>query len=136
KQLEYDAASCEAGKVTLLSRQRLCIRTFGARCGGTAHEADDPKAGPGGYRVPGVDLVAACTGDYEPERLRVGVAGENSYGVWDSYHEYVLIFGPEVTWADIVASPAEYINAQWAFEDLAQAPAQFLVPWPKYPFNR
>jgi hypothetical protein len=116
-------------------RGQLRLRTFGAQCGGTPHEADDPSSGPGTYRVPGVDLIASCTGDYEADGLLVWFPGEQSYGVWDSSHDYILLFSPEVTWSRIAASPAEHINAQWAFEDLTRAPAKFLVPWPKYPFR-
>ena len=132
QQLEYDPATCEAGAVTLLPHSKLRLRTFGAHCG-TRHEADDPHPGVGVYRVPGVDLVGSCTGDYEPEGLLVWFPGEQSFGVWDSSHDYVLVFGPEVSWSEIVRSPARYINAQWAFEDLERASAEFLVPWPKYP---
>jgi hypothetical protein len=133
RQLEYDPAACEAGAVTLLPRSELRLRTFGAHCGGTSHEAGDPHPGPGVYLVSGVDLVASCTGDYEPEGLLVWFPGERSFGVWDSSHDYVLVFGPAVSWAQIARSPARFINAQWAFEDLDRAPAEFLVPWPRYP---
>jgi len=86
--------------------------------------------------VPGVDLIESCTGDYEPEGLLVWFPGEQSYGVWDSSHDYVFVFGSTVTWAQIAASPAAYINAQWDFDDLARAPAEILVPWPKYSFGK
>jgi hypothetical protein len=132
RQLEYDPATCEAGRVTLLARSELRLRTFGAQCGGTPHERDDPNPGSGAYWVPGVDLVAGCTGDYEPEGLLIWFPGERSFGVWDSSHDYVLLFGPAVTWSQIASSPARYINAQWAFEDLDRAPAEFLVPWHRY----
>lgn len=131
--MEYDPTTCEAGTVTLLPRLALKLRTFGAHCGGTPHEADDPHEGPGVYLVPGVDLVGSCTGDYEPEGLLVWLPGEQSFGVWDSSHDYLLVFGPAVSWSQIASSPARYINAQWAFEDLERAPAEFLVPWPRYP---
>jgi hypothetical protein len=133
RQLEYDPATCEAGAVTLLPRSMLKLSTFGAQCGGTPHEADDPHKGLGVYLVPGVDLVGSCTGDYEPEGLLVWLPGERSFGVWDSSHDYLLVFGPSVSWSQIVGSPSRYINSQWEFEDLVRAPADFLVPWPRYP---
>ena len=61
KQLEYDPDDCEAGALTLLWAD-LRLRTFGAHCGGTLYEAEDPGPGVGVYLVPGVDLVASCTG--------------------------------------------------------------------------
>jgi len=36
-------------------------------------------------------------------------------------------------WSDIVQSPARYINAQWAFDDIDRAPAAFLKPWANHP---
>jgi hypothetical protein len=133
QQLEYDPATCEAGAVALQPRSELRLRTFGAHCGGTPHEADDPHPGPGVYQVAGVDLVASCTGDYEPGGLLVWLPGELSFGVWDCDHDYLLVFGPAASWSEIARSPARYINAQWAFAGLDRAPAEFLVPWPKYP---
>ncbi len=133
QQLEYDPATCEAGRVRLYPLSELRLWTFGAHCGGTPFEKDDPQPGRGVYRVPGVDLVADCTGDYEPEGLLVWFPGERSFGVWDSSHDYVLVFGPGVVWSDVARSPARHINAQWAFENLDQAPATFLMPWKNYP---
>jgi hypothetical protein len=126
--LEYDPATCEAGEVTLLPLSALRLRTFTAR-GGPAHQTGDPNFGRGVYRVSGVDLIATCTGDYEPEGLLLWLPGERSFGVWDPSHDYLMVFGMEVSWSQIVKSPARYINAQWGFEDLDRAPAEFLCPW-------
>jgi hypothetical protein len=60
----------------------------------------------------------------------VSVGG--AVGVVDTDHDYVLLFDPGVRWADIAASPAEYVNAQWAFPELKRAPASFLEPWHRY----
>jgi hypothetical protein len=112
------------------------VRTFGAQCVDPLFREFDPHADePGVYRVPGVDLIAACTGDYAPHGLLVWFPGEASYGTWDEAHDYILVFGPEVTWGKIMASPAKFINAQWSFPDLERAPAEFLVPWLRYPFG-
>jgi hypothetical protein len=132
QQLEYDPTTCEAGQVRLHGLSELRTRTFGAHCGGTPFETDDPDLG-GVYRVPGVDLVAACTGDYKPEGLLIWFPGERSFGVWDSSHDYVLVFGSVVSWSDIAKNPARFINAQWGFEDIDRAPAEFLQPWKNYP---
>jgi hypothetical protein len=132
RQLEYDPADCEAGGVALHRRSDLRLRTFGAQCYGTPHEEADPHRGERGvYRIPGVDLVASCTGDFEPEGLLIWLPGEQRYGVWDSSHDYIMVFGREVTWSRIVECPHRFINAQWDFDDLDRAPAGFLVPWPK-----
>ncbi len=134
RQLEYAPTTCEAGQVRLHALSELRVRTFGAHCGGTPFETDAPTPDDGRvYRVPGVDLVAACTGDYEPEGLLIWFPGERSFGVWDSSHDYVLVFGSDVSWSDIAKNPARFINAQWAFEDLDRAPAKYLQPWKNYP---
>ncbi len=135
QQLEYDPSICEAGRVRLYGPSELRLRTFGAHCGGTPSEKEDPHPGGGVYRVPGIDLVAECTGDYEPEGLLVWFPGERSFGVWDSSHDYILVFGSGVTWSDIARSPARHINAQWAFDDLDRAPVTFLLPWKNYSGN-
>ncbi|HTU22194.1 MAG TPA: hypothetical protein VMG10_29415 [Gemmataceae bacterium] len=133
KQLEYDPDGCEAGAVTLHRRPDLRLRTFGAHCGGTPYEAEDPGPSLGVYRVQGVDLIASCDGDYYPEGLLVWLPGELSFGAWDPAHDYIFVFGQAVTWSQIAASPARYINAQWGYPGLDRAQADFLRPWGRYP---
>lgn len=120
RQLEYDPAGCEAGAVTLFPRSALRLRMFDAQL---------PESANGVRPVPGVDLVAGCTGDYAPHGLLVWFPGPRSYGTWDEAHDYVRLFGPAVTWADIAAAPARFLNARWDFPDLDRAPAEFLDPW-------
>ena len=133
RQLVYDPTTCEAGLVRICGLSELRMRTFGAHCAGTPFEKDDPDPDGRVYQVPGVDLITACTGDYEPEGLLIWLPGERSFGVWDSSHDYVLVFGAEVSWSGIAKNPARFINAQWAFEDLDRAPAKYLQPWKNYP---
>lgn len=136
RRLEYDPAACEAGVVSLHPPTDLRLRTFGAQCSDTPHEEDDPNRGRSGtYQVTGVDLIASCTGPYEPEGLLIWFPEEWSYGVWDPSHETIMVFGPKVAWPQIVESPHRFINAQWEFDELDRAPAEFLIPWPKYPFE-
>jgi hypothetical protein len=106
RQLKYDPSTCEAGAVTLLPRSALKLQAFG--------------------EVSGVDLIATCTGDYEPEGLLVWLPGERRFGVWDTSHDLLLAFSPNVSWSQIAYSPARFINAQWAFEDLERAPTELL----------
>jgi hypothetical protein len=115
-----------------MPRSRLRLRTFGAYFPRPPAEVDGRDFG-GIYQVPGVDLVASCTGDYDPEGLLVWFPEERSFGVADTDHELILLFGPEVSWPRITRSPARYINAQWDFDDLERAPAKVLDPAGKYP---
>ena len=136
-QLEYDPEKCEAGRVRLKHRSELTLRTFGACLGGTGspHEGEDPHPGPGVYLVPGVDLIASCTEDYQPEGLLVWLPDEKSFGTWDPCHDHLLSFGEDVRWSDIARSPDRFINAQWPsfYDEFERAPAEYVVPWPKYP---
>jgi hypothetical protein len=112
--LEYDAALCEAGQVRLHGLSELRLRTFDANGSGTN---DRVRVTP----LPGVDLIGACTGDYDPEGLLVWFPGERSFGAWDASHDEVFLFGVDVAWTEIARSPARFINAQWDFDDLERA---------------
>jgi hypothetical protein len=133
RRLQYDAGVCEAGMVQLHRPENLRQVVFRAQTYGTPAARLDPHSGEAGtYAVPGVDLVASCDGDYEPEGLLVWFPSEQQYGVVDTDRDYVLLFGPDVRWADIATSPAEHINAQWGFPEIRRVPTSFLEPWHRY----
>jgi hypothetical protein len=136
KQLEYDPASCEAGLVTLLLPERLKVELFPTDCQSTDIEHKDPHEGElGCYLVPAVSLLANCTGGYDAVGLLLWFPEEGRYGTWDSSHTYLAVLPRETTWGQTAQKPAQHINSQWvgAFED--SAPAEALVPWPKYPYS-
>jgi hypothetical protein len=136
KQLEYDPATCEAGAVTLLPLERLKVELFPTDSQSTAIEQADPPGGElGCYLVPAVSLLGDCTGGYDAVGLLLWYPEEGRYGTWDNSHTYLAVFPQETTWEQIVRKPAQHINSQWvgAFED--SAPAEALVPWPKYPYS-
>src|SRR4029453_11474218 len=106
---------------------------FPMDCQSTDVEKQDPHQGElGCYLVEGVNLVATCSGDYEPVGLLLWLPRENFYATWDSSHSYIAVFGKDVSWSDIAASPAQYINAQWKGEYDDFAAATCLIPWPTY----
>ena len=131
KQLEYPARKCEAGRVRLRRLEDLSVGTFRAQTYGTPHQESDPHAGEAGtYAVRGIDLVASCTGGYDPEGLLVWFPIEGRYGVVDIHHDHILLFARDVRWTDIVKDPAPYINAEWADEeDEDRVPTEYLAPW-------
>ena len=136
QQVVQKPQKCEAGKVRLLPLDKLKLEMFAAQTYGTPFEEADPHRGePGCYQIPGVSVIAACSGDYDPEGLLVWFPGEQSFGVWDPDHSYVLVFGPEVSWPVIAADISSYVNAQWAFDDLPRANARFIQPFGKYNFE-
>jgi hypothetical protein len=136
KQLEYDPTKCEAGAVTLLPLGQLKVELFPMDCQGSNLEEEDPHRGElGCYLVDGVNLVAGCTGGYNPVGLLLWLTREGRYGTWsDGDYPCIGVFGPLINWSRIAEAPAQHINAQWAFvED--SAPASSLVPWPRYPYS-
>ncbi|HEV7281908.1 MAG TPA: hypothetical protein VGN57_17030 [Pirellulaceae bacterium] len=126
RRLDYDPATCEAGAVRLHEPDNLTLRTFASQ------HAASPDVDAELHDVPGVDLVAKCTGDYDPPGLLVWFPNERRYGVWDASHDFVFLFGAETSWSDIARSPARYINAQWDFDDLER---EEIAPWAPSPAN-
>lgn len=135
--LEYDPTACEAGRVTLLPLDKLVVQLFPTDVQSSAIEHDDPHRGElnlGCYMVPAVDLVQTAE-NYEPTGLLLWLPTERQFGTWDSSHPWIAVFDPEVTWRDIAAAPARFINAQWegAFDDAA--PTTPLVPWHRHTYR-
>ena len=86
---------------------------------------EDPHAEDHGYYdVPVVDLVASCSGDYDPEALLAWVPAVGAFGTWDASHLPLLVF-PGVSWTEIAGDPLRYVNAQWSDE----TPGHYLAPW-------
>jgi hypothetical protein len=137
KQLEYDPTSCEAGAITLLPLSALKLERFPVETGSLVVFEEDPHYPDcKSYLVLGVNLVASCTGDYEPEGLLIWLPLEKRYGVWDSSHCGIQVFGPEVNWGQITASPIQHINAGWKGIDPDAPPTEDLVPWPNHPYGQ
>lgn len=127
RQLAYDPARIEAGEVKLkrldeLAEEEVWIHT----------DMDgDPHAGEDGYyAIPAVSLTGECR-DYDPDFILLWLPREKLFGTWDNDHWVLKVFR-EANWANIVASPAQYINSQWDADD--KVGSQF-VPWPMYEFK-
>lgn len=135
KQLEYDPAGCEAGAVTLVPLSDLKLQRFPVETGGLSVFKQDPHYPQmNSYLVLGVNLIAGCSGDYDPDGILLWLPVERRYGVWDSSHCTIQIFGPEVTWDVIAANPASHINAGWTGIDSTSPSTENLVPWPAHPY--
>jgi hypothetical protein len=136
KQLEYDPAPCEAGAITLVPLEELKLERFPVETGRLAVPQQDPHYPQvNSYLVLGINLVARCTGGYDPVGLLLWLPIEKRYGVWDSSHCGIQMFGPEVTWAQIAASPSRHLNAGWTGIDPDAPPMEDLVPWPNHPYG-
>lgn len=136
KQLEYVAADCEAGQVTLMPLAELKLQRFPVETGTlTVFKQDPHYPERNSYLVLGVDLVNDCTGGYEPTALLLWLPVELRYGIWDSSHCGIRMFGADVTWQHIAAAPAHHINAGWTGMDPKASPMEDLVPWPAHPYH-
>lgn len=127
RQLEYDYASSEAGEVKLKRFDELVL---GEVWVGTDMSGDPLAKERGYYAIPAVSLTAECSG-YDPDFILLWLPREKLFGTWDCDHWVLTIFRG-VSWADIVASPVTYIDAQW--DARCQVGEQFR-PWPKYQFK-
>ncbi len=136
KQLEYDPAPCAAGAIALLPLSGLKLERFPVETGGSPSFAQDPHFPEvNSYLVLGVNLVASCTGDYDPTGLLLWLPVERRYGVWDSSHCAIQMFGPNVTWERIAAAPVQHVNAGWTGIDPGAPSMEDLVPWPAHPYG-
>jgi hypothetical protein len=136
RQLKYDPATCEAGALTLLPLSALKLERFPMETGKLEVFEQDPHyPGRGSYLVAGVNLVADCTGGYEPIGLLLWLPVEQRYATWDDSHCTIRVFSPDVTWERIAADPVPHINAQWTGIDPESPPTEDLVPWPAHPYS-
>ncbi len=136
KQLEHGPDECEAGAVTLVPLSELRLERFPVETGSLdVYEQDPHYPDVKSYLVLGVNLVASCTGDYEPVGTLMWLPVERRYGIWDSSHCGIQVFGPEVTWGRIAAAPAPHIDAGWTDFNTKSPPMEELVPWPAHPYH-
>lgn len=135
KQLEYDAEDSDASTLTLVPLSELRLERFPVETGALpVYEQDPHYPDVKSYLVLGVNLVASCSGDYEGAGWFIWFPVERRYGMWDSSHCGIRLFGSEVTWEQIAADPVEYIEAMWAQPGYGP-PVEDLVPWPAHPYH-
>lgn len=132
RRLEYDPDDSEAGAVELVPLQDLKIERFPVETG-PVPDQDPGYPGVNSFLVAGVNLVASCTGDYEPMGLLLWLPLEGRYGIWDSSHCGIQVFGPEVTWERIAANAAPHIDAGWTGFNSDSPAMEDLIPWPTQP---
>lgn len=136
RRLEYDPATCEAGAVALVPLADLKLERFPVETGSLeVYEQDPHYPELHSYLVLGVNLTVDCTGGYDATGLLMWLPVERRYGIWDSSHCGIRVFGPDVTWGRIVADPSPHINAGWTGIDPAAPPLEDLVPWPAHPYH-
>jgi uncharacterized protein (TIGR02996 family) len=136
QQLTYDPDDCEAGAIRLVLLAELKLERFPVETGSLPvfkHDPHFPERK--SYLVLGVNLVASCTGGYEPVGLLLWLPVERRYGIWDSSHCGIRMFGPKVSWKRIVADPVPHVDAGWTGINPDSPPMKDLVPWPAHPYH-
>jgi hypothetical protein len=127
KQLCGDADGCEMGAVTLRRLEELQVQLFPVD---PPEGVNDPREHErGSYLVPGVDLIAECTGGYDETGLLLWLPVEGLYGSWDDEHGHIHVLPRGTTCFDIANAPASHLDSFWA--DPMAVPAEKLVPDPR-----
>jgi hypothetical protein len=124
------------GTHTLFRPGELQLETLTVTPTNAPFADDDPHRGQlGHYPVPAVNLVRGDPrpGLDFPAWLFLWLPNERRYGSFDLDHRDVLMFAPDVQWADIVADPESFALASEGGED-SPVPVEFLRPWPQYSF--
>jgi hypothetical protein len=133
EELTYDPDTTDAGAVTLVPLDEVRLERFPVETGSLPVYEEDPHyPDVKSYLVLGVNLVASITGDYDPIGFIVWLPIERRFGIWDSSHCGLRVFGPETTWKEIAADPALHLEAMWNGFD---PPMEDLVPWPAHPYH-
>jgi hypothetical protein len=130
RQLTYDPAGCEAGRVTLRALHELRLERFPVDLQSSELEEQDPHRGElGCYVVPAIDLLAGCDGGHDPRGLLLWLPVERRYGTWDPDHGGLLLFGADTTWDVIAAAPAAHLDAQWRDASEDAPVTEPIAPW-------
>ncbi len=130
--LKYSVSKSEVGPIRLKTLENLVISSFTIDTDAIPERQKDPNRGKDGhYSIRAVDLVDECDA-YGPEGILAWLPDYRLYGQWDPDHQQVIVF-PKTTWADIVAKPARYLDAQW--NDWAEC-ARHVVPWKHGKFSK
>jgi|ERR1051325_938356 hypothetical protein len=127
KQLSYDFKSVEPGEVKLKRFEDLVL---GEVWIDTDMDGDPHQWESGRYDVPAVSLSGECKA-YSPEYILLWLPNEKVFGAWDNDHGVLTVFRG-ASWADIVANPAPFIDAQW---NPSSGVGTRFQPWPNYPFK-
>jgi hypothetical protein len=114
-------------EVQLVPLNKLKIEVFEVGAWLTPYENEDPNEGSDGYyAVPGVHLTV--------DGPLLWLPLEGRYGAYDYEHNPMMMLNPEITWTEIMSDMATYIKAINSGGEPDLEYAEYLCPWPKYPF--
>lgn len=94
----------------------------------TPYEGKIPQNETGSYAVPAVHLTNCDAFLWLPT--------EGRYGMYDEEHSPLMMLRPDITWSDIMADVETYFNAMNTGGGPDYDFAEYLCPWPRYPFVR
>ena len=109
---------------------------FPMDCQSTVVETQDPHHREMGcYLVEGINLIAECTGGYDAVGLLLWLPRDRCYATWDSSHDFIGVFRPQVTWSQIAKAPCSTSIASGLACSRNSAPTSCLVPWLRHSYN-
>jgi hypothetical protein len=122
--------------VTLVHFEELRLETLEVTPNMAPFVGDHPYADEYGYyAVPAVNLIQGGPkrADSFPAWLFLWLPTERRYGSYDLDHGDLMVFGPEVTWSQIVTDPLPFVLASDGGRG-GEVAIDFLEPWHRYPF--
>lgn len=125
------------GVMSLFSPEELRLATLEVRSSGNAPfaEEDPHYYDYGYYAVPAVNLVRGGRDSSENDLSWwfLWFPDGRCYGSYDEDHGDLVLFEPNVTWADICSDPPRYAEAA-EVAGIEGLPMEFLRPWPRYEY--
>jgi hypothetical protein len=123
------------GTLRLVPLERLCVETLEVTPNYSPFARNDPHRFDGGsYAVPAVNLVEGNP-DWPssfPRLAFLWLPSEQRYGSFDQDHGELMLFRPDLTWAEIVGAAEAHLLAGESCGS-EQVPMEYFKPWPRHP---
>jgi hypothetical protein len=127
KQWDFKAVRTMCGSdLKLLPLKKLKVELLEVGVETTPYEDEQPDEGRGYYAVPAVNITNSGAFLWLPT--------EGRYGAYDDEHNPLMMLRPDITWTDIAADMETYFEAINSGGTPDFEYAEYLRPWPKYPF--
>src|SRR5262245_62089733 len=124
------------GSLRLIPLEQLHVETLEVTPNYSPFAGDDPHRYDGGYyAIPAVNLVQGEDDwpSYFPRLVFVWLPTERRYGSFDQDHGELLLFRPDLTWAEIASAAEDHLLAGESCGS-DRVPMAYFKPWPKYPY--
>lgn len=124
------------GTLRLVPLEQVHVETLELTPNYSPFARDDPHRYDGGYyAVPAINLLEGNPDwpSYFPRLGFVWLPSERRYGSFDQDHGELMLFHPNLHWAEVVAN-AEALLLAGESCGSESVPMECLKPWPKYPY--